>query len=51
MSAPDVNIERQKARHKTMVRGLWIGAVLAIAAALAVYSGLFTATAVMPSAD
>jgi hypothetical protein len=34
MSAPDVNLEKQKHRHRTMVRGLWVGAALAIVVAI-----------------
>jgi len=37
MSAPDVNLERQKNRHRTMVRGLWIGAAVAVIVAAAGY--------------
>ncbi|WP_300031414.1 hypothetical protein [uncultured Roseobacter sp.] len=29
MSAPDTNIERQKTRHITMLRGIWIGLLIA----------------------
>ena len=34
MSAPDVNLERQKRRHRPMVRGLWIGMAVAAGVAL-----------------
>lgn len=29
MSAPDVNIDKQKKRHRTMVWGIWIGVAIA----------------------
>lgn len=38
MSAPDVNIETQKHRHRTMIRGLWIGA--AFAALVVIVAGI-----------
>lgn len=55
MSAPDVNLERQKNRHRTMVRGLWIGVAIAGAVAVCVYvystvSDAESAAVVMPSA-
>ena len=37
MSAPDVNVERQKTRHSTMVRGLWIGAAVAVVVTLGIF--------------
>ncbi|MGA9253586.1 MAG: hypothetical protein WBV71_14190 [Roseobacter sp.] len=37
MSAPDVNVDRQKSRHITMVRGLWIGVAIAVIFAVAIY--------------
>jgi hypothetical protein len=55
MSAPDVDIEKQKHRHRTMARGLWIGGAVAVlvAAGLAVAMGVFDTdpTEVIPSAD
>lgn len=30
MSSPDVNIGKQKHRHRTMIRGLWIGVGIAL---------------------
>ena len=29
MSSPDTNIEKQKHRHRTMVRGIWLGLAVA----------------------
>jgi hypothetical protein len=54
MSAPDVNLERQKSRHRTMVRGLWIGAAIAVIVAVAIYgytviSGEDAATVILPT--
>ncbi|MFK7763737.1 MAG: hypothetical protein AB8B62_10770 [Roseobacter sp.] len=53
MSAPDVNIERQKKRHHTMVKGIWIGLGIAIVVAvgLSVAMGIFNVdpTAVIPT--
>jgi len=37
MSAPDVNLERQKNRHRTMVRGLWIGVAIGVMVAAGAY--------------
>ncbi len=34
MSAPDVNLDRQKRRHRPMLRGLWIGLAVAVGVAL-----------------
>jgi hypothetical protein len=43
MSAPDVNIEKQKHRHRTMVRGLWVGAAIAllVVGGIAISAGVF----------
>ncbi|AEI94511.1 hypothetical protein [Roseobacter litoralis] len=41
MSAPDVNLEKQKHRHRRMVLGIWIGVAIAglvgIAAVIAIF--------------
>jgi hypothetical protein len=55
MSAPDVNLEKQKHRHRTMVRGLWVGAAVAVIVAigLIVSETVFDAdpTDLAPAAD
>ena len=40
MSAPDVNIEKQKHRHRTMVRGVWIGVAIACVVAAGIWVGM-----------
>lgn len=53
MSAPDVNIEKQKKRHHTMIQGIWIGLGIAVVVALimSVAMGVFNAdpTAMIPA--
>ncbi|WP_298842245.1 hypothetical protein [uncultured Roseobacter sp.] len=39
MSAPDTNIERQKTRHIPMLRGVWIGLLIAAGVAFVALSG------------
>ena len=34
MSAPDVSLERQKRRHRTIVKGLWVGVTVAVIVAV-----------------
>ncbi len=55
MSAPDVNLDRQKRRHSTMIRGVWIGLLIAVgvAAAWAVahYGFGVTTTEIVPPAN
>ena len=36
MSAPDVNIERQKKRHRPMIRSLWVGLALIVVVSVGV---------------
>lgn len=40
MSAPDVTLETQKHRHRTMLRGLLLGAGIALAAPICIVVGL-----------
>lgn len=34
MTAPDVSLERQKRRHRTMVKGIWWGVAIAVLVAV-----------------
>ncbi|ABG32825.1 hypothetical protein [Roseobacter denitrificans] len=41
MSAPDVTLERQKHRHRKMVRGIWIGVGIIALVSIGAYVAVF----------